>query len=134
MPIDPFNLTGKWDGTYRYPQDVLPITPFVAEISESAGVFSGTIMEPDLYASAPAHAVLDGHRSGRSVDFTKSYPARQEGYENPVDYVGELSDNGQIITGVWSLLDMNGTFEMHREAQAESPVEIEEEVAVPLER
>ena len=134
MAGDPLNLTGSWDGTYRYPQEELPVTPFLAEISESTGVFSGTIMEPDLYSSSPAHAALNGHRSGRSVDFTKTYAVRDKGYENPVDYVGELSEDGMSITGVWSLLHLNGTFEIHREAGAEWVRAAEVAVAEPMER
>ncbi|MEM6585527.1 MAG: hypothetical protein AAF692_07205 [Pseudomonadota bacterium] len=112
---DPFDLTGKWDGVFQYPQDHMPTTPFLAEIVEEAGAFSGTTIEPDLYNDSSANARINGHRSGRSVDFTKSYGGRDRGYENPVDYVGQLSEDGLTITGVWSLKDWNGTFEMARE-------------------
>ena len=122
MP-DPLNLTGKWDGVFKYPNDYAPTTPFVAEIAEEAGAFSGTCLEPDLYKDTPASAHLVGHRSGRSVDFTKTYGGRDRGYENPVDYVGQLSEDGLMITGVWSLKDWNGTFEMTREAGLEIAAE-----------
>ena len=116
---DPIDLTGKWDGVFQYPQDHMPTTPFLAEIVEEAGAFSGTTIEPDLYKDSSANARITGHRSGRSVDFTKTYGGRDEGYENPVDYVGQLSEDGLMITGVWSLKDWNGTFEMTREAGLE---------------
>ncbi len=64
-------------------------------------------------------AVLSGTHAGSSVDFTKTYPGGEWGYENPVDYVGQLSSDGLSITGMWSLLDMNGAFEMHRDAAEE---------------
>ena len=112
---DPLNLTGKWDGVFQYPNDTMPTTPFLADIVEEAGAFSGTTIEPDLYKSASADARIVGYRSGRSVDFTKSYGSRKDGYQNPVDYVGQLSEDGLTITGVWSLKDWNGTFEMARE-------------------
>ncbi|MEM6474946.1 MAG: hypothetical protein AAF687_02135 [Pseudomonadota bacterium] len=115
MP-DPLNLSGKWDGVFKYPQSDMPTTPFLAEITEDAGAFTGTTIEPDLYGSPAANARLIGHRSGRSVDFTKTYIRAGLGYENPVDYVGQLSDDGQTIMGVWSLLEWNGEFEMTREA------------------
>lgn len=116
---DPHNLTGKWDGVFQYPQDHMPTTPFLADIIEEAGAFSGTTIEPDLYGGASANARIVGHRSGRSVDFTKTYQSRDAGYQNPVDYVGQVSEDGLTITGVWSLKDWNGTFEMTREAGVE---------------
>ena len=60
-------------------------------------------------------AKVSGHRSARSVDFTKIYLDPPPGYENPVDYVGQMSRDGMTVVGMWSLADMNGTFEMHRE-------------------
>lgn len=56
--------------------------------------------------------MISGHRSGRSVDFTKIYIDPPQGYENPVDYVGQMSRDGMTVTGMWSLAEMNGTFEM----------------------
>ena len=71
-----------------------------------------------------------GHRSGRSVDFTKTYLRNEDGYENPVDYVGQLSEDGLTITGVWSLLEWNGEFEMTREAGLELQQEERAEVEI----
>ncbi|NQX94653.1 MAG: hypothetical protein HRT64_07020 [Erythrobacter sp.] len=127
---DPLNLTGKWDGVFKYPQDYAPVTPFLAEIVEEAGAFSGATIEPDLYKASPADARITGHRSGRSVDFTKTYVGRWQGYQSPVDYVGQLSEDGLTITGVWSLKEWNGTFEMTREAGLE--VGLEETAEVEL--
>lgn len=128
--MNELDLTGKWDGVFRYPQSALPTTPFVAEISEKAGVLTGSTLEPDLYGSHSTTARLAGHRSGRSVDFTKTYLRNQPGYENPVDYVGQLSADGQRITGVWSLLDWNGEFEMTREAGLEIEAQERAEIEV----
>ena len=70
-----------------------------------------------MYAPAnPITAEIVGNRDARSVDFTKIYIDPEEGYENPVDYVGQLSPDGLTVSGMWSLLDMNGTFEMYRDA------------------
>ncbi|MEM6267617.1 MAG: hypothetical protein AAF707_08835 [Pseudomonadota bacterium] len=129
MP-DPLDLSGKWDGVFTYPHSLAPTTPFVAEITEQAGSFEGSTIEPDLHKSTPARARIVGHRSGRSIDFTKTYLRNEAGYENPVDYVGQLSQDGLSITGVWSLLDWNGEFEMTREAGLE--VEQEERTSVEV--
>ncbi|MEM1195686.1 MAG: hypothetical protein AAGH57_06245 [Pseudomonadota bacterium] len=129
MP-DSLNLTGQWDGVFTYPRDYAPTTPFVAEIKEESGAFSGSTIEPDLYKNSPANARLAGHRSGRSVDFTKTYLRNEDGYENPVDYVGQLSEDGLRITGVWSLRDWNGEFEMTREAGLKIVTEARAEIGV----
>ena len=114
MP-DPFTLSGNWDGVYTYPKRYGPTTPFVAMIAETGASFEGRILEPHLFAGGTAEARVAGYRSGRSVDFTKTYVAHAAGYENPVDYVGQLSEDGMTITGIWSMLDWNGEFEMTRE-------------------
>ena len=127
---DPLNLSGKWEGVFSYPQSVGPTTPFVAEIAEQAGAFEGSILEPDLYHSSSMRARITGHRAGRAVDFTKTYLGKAAGYEHPVDYVGQLSEDGQRMAGVWSLLEWNGAFEMTREAGLE--VEAEERARVEI--
>lgn len=116
---DPLNLTGRWDGVFKYPHDTAPTTPFIAEIIEEAGELDGATLEPDLYKDSPARAGISGHRSERSVDFTKTYIGRAQGYDHPVDYVGQVSEDGLIITGVWCLKGWNGEFEMMREAGLE---------------
>jgi len=126
---DPLNLTGKWDGVFKYPRD-LPTTPFLAELSEDAGAFTGTTMEPDLYKPSSAGAIVSGHRSVRSIDFTKTYQRKDPGYSSPIDYVGQMSEDGQRITGVWTMQDWDGEFEMHREAQLEIEAEGLDEVEI----
>ncbi|UIP06205.1 hypothetical protein LY632_10950 [Erythrobacter sp. SDW2] len=114
-----FDLTGQWHGTYAYPGTAGPATPFVAVLSETGGAFRGAILEPDMvYGLSDAlEATVIGHRSGRAVDFTKVYLGHTVGYEEPVDYVGQLSSDGQTLTGVWSLQSMSGVFEMFREIE-----------------
>lgn len=130
------SLTGQWHGTFAYPQGLGPATPFIANLRDYGGKLHGEVSEPDtIYQRASALAArLTGHRAGRSVDFVKVYVGAPGGYENPVDYVGQLSADGQSITGVWSLLDLDGTFEMFRESAASEPLEVKEEEAVPIER
>lgn len=115
--LHPHDLTGQWHGTYAYPRGLGPATPFLANIIELDGSFSGTIIEPDAYYKLAENleSLIAGHRGGRAIDFTKTYRSKRHGYENPVDYVGQMSPDGKSITGVWCLLDINGTFEMFRE-------------------
>lgn len=57
------------------------------------------------------------------MDFTKIYDAgAPQEYDNPIDYVGSLSSDGNSITGVWSLLEFDGRFEMHREIAISEPM------------
>ncbi|RPF72113.1 hypothetical protein [Aurantiacibacter spongiae] len=119
MAAMPEDLTGIWDGVFTYPGKRLPDTPFRAELVQRGGSFTGEIAEPDLYARGrSAVATVVGVVSGGSVDFTKTYRRAAMGYENPVDYVGQLSPDGDTVTGVWSLCDMNGLFEMTRRRRA----------------
>ena len=134
MSSQALDLTGRWDGSYSYPSGFGAITPFLADIEQTAGGISGSIIEPDLaYGSgATMTAILSGHRQGHSVDFTKSYLGRRFGYANPVDYVGQVSRDGLRIAGVWSLLDIDGTFEMHRDAAPTEEEVREAEVEEPV--
>lgn len=127
---NPLDMTGQWHGTYVYPGKSGPATPFIATITESTGAFAGSIIEPDtVYATGDTlEAGIAGHRSGRSVDFTKTYAGHRIGYENPVDYVGQISADGQSVTGMWSLRSMNGAFEMFRELGLEEQLSAEETV------
>lgn len=118
MPQSPGDLSGEWDGQFAYPAGDGPVTPFIATIVQRGGSFTGTILEPDLYLGGmKAEATIMGIVGGSSVDFTKTYRSASMGYENPVDYVGKLSQDCEHITGMWSLLDMNGSFEMTRRSR-----------------
>lgn len=124
-------MTGDWDGSFSYPGGEAT-TPFHARIVETGGRFVGALIEPDLYHRGESvSAECIGHRSGRGVDFTKSYLDPPQGYENPVDYVGQLSADGMTIAGMWSLFEMNGTFEMHREQAIGETEEAETVSTVP---
>lgn len=115
MLSGPINLTGSWDGAFVYPEGLGPLTPFRAAIRHGANSFTGTIAEPHLGMSAvEVEATIVGYSDGVSVDFTKTYRRATGDYDNPVDYVGQLSHDGNRITGVWSLLDWNGRFVMNR--------------------
>jgi len=133
MASRPKDLSGEWDGAFSYPAGSGPVTPFLATLSQRGTSFTGTIIEPDLYLpGVSAEATLVGVVAGNAVDFTKTYRKAAMGYENPVDYVGRLEDKGERITGMWSLLDMNGTFEMTRRSGAKAEEERQEAVALEI--
>ncbi len=123
------NLSGLWLGSYSYPSGLGPTTPFLASLSDESGSLSGTIIEPNTIgrSSKELGAVISGSRAGAAVDFTKLYDAESDA-AHAVDYVGRLSADGNTISGVWSLEDMDGTFEMHREAVWEERAGQEAEV------
>lgn len=141
MSEDRLNMTGLWEGTYAYPSYQGPTTPFVARIAEEGGTLAGTIMEPNTigFSSDELEAMLNGAREGAAVDFTKTYDGSSDA-AHAVDYVGRLSDDGNLVTGVWSLGEIDGTFEMRRETSWEEVVGTEaaeeplvEEVVPPAE-
>ena len=135
MASDRLDLTGVWHGTYTYPANEGPATPFLATIDDSGGALSGSIIEPDaFFGQGTIKAAIVGHRSGTALDFVKSYAGGLVGYEHPVDYVGRVSGDGLLVTGVWSLLEFDGSFEMERDAAAEEPAAIEEAIALGMER
>lgn len=110
-----FDLSGEWDGHFDYPLALGPRTPFLATITQQGRHFSGTIIEPDLYGgSTAAKAFIEGVITERAVDFTKTYSRASAAYSELVDYVGQVQGDGDRITGMWSIYEINGTFEMTR--------------------
>ncbi len=111
------NLSGLWMGSFSYPSGLGPTTPFLASLTDNGGSLSGTMVEPNTMgrSSDQLGAVISGSRAAASVDFTKMYDGESDA-AHAVDYVGRLSADGNSISGVWSLQDLDGTFEMHREA------------------
>ena len=131
MASRPKDISGQWDGQFSYPAGGGPVTPFLATLNQRGTSFTGSIIEPDLYMTGEAaEATVVGVIAGHAVDFTKTYRKAAMGYKNPVDYVGQLMDKGERIVGVWSLLDMNGTFEMTRHRGAVAQEELEDAAAV----
>jgi hypothetical protein len=123
------NISGLWLGSFSYPVALGPTTPFLARIEDHDGSLAGSIIEPNTVGSSSTEleAVLSGSRAGHSVDFTKVYDGASDA-AHAVDYAGRLSEDGNSITGVWSLADIDGTFEMHREAVWEEQEGVEAEV------
>ena len=83
-------------------------------------------MEPNTIEAGILEAQIAGTRYGIGIDLTKTYGAGSGAhYANPVDYVGRISDHGNLIRGRWSILDIDGSFEMRRDAEAEKMSELE---------
>jgi hypothetical protein len=118
------NISGLWMGRYSYPFG--GSVPFLASIADAEGALSGTIIEPNTMgpSGGSLEAILSGSRHGGAIDFTKAYDGASDA-AHAVDYVGRLSGDGNSITGVWSLADADGAFEMHREASWEEAEELE---------
>ena len=116
-------------GSFSYPSGGGPTTPFLARLEDHDGSLSGTTIEPNTIgpSSDQLEAVLSGSRQGSAIEFTKMYDGESDA-AHAVDYVGRLSGDGNSITGVWSLAETDGTFEMHREAVWEEKAGEEAEV------
>lgn len=127
----PFSLTGEWSGEFSYPQHLGPVTPFVARIEEADGQVTGTSLEPDTIDGGTINAMLNGVRQGLTIDFVKTYTDLSEHYDTPVDYVGRISRDGNVISGVWSRLDMDGRFEMRRELKVADEVAVHAHIQIP---
>ena len=129
MGKKPRALTGAWSGYYAYPGQGWPTTPFLARLDDQGGRLGGETIEPALLSGAGHRAAsISGSTDGGMVDFTKTYANPSFGYSNPIDYVGRVSEDGKSITGVWSVLGMDGTFEMHRGDASEEETEEQTEV------
>lgn|GEM_PF-1396119 len=122
------NLSGLWLGSFSYPAGAGPTTPFLAKLIDSGGSLSGEIAEPNVFGPGTLEAFVAGTRSGAGVDFTKTYDGASD-CAHSVDYVGRVSEDGNAVTGVWSMEGMDGTFEMYREAVWEEAEGKEAEVA-----
>lgn len=129
MVADRIDLSGLWLGSFSYPRGGGPTTPFMANLVDRGGSLSGEIVEPNTMgpSSETLSAFVAGTRAGTSVDFTKTYDGASDAAHS-IDYVGLLSEDGNRVTGVWSLEDMDGGFEMYREAVREEAVGREAEV------
>lgn len=117
MSGDRHDLTGQWHGTFSYPAFAGPTTPFVCNLIDAGGRFTGTTLEPNATGDPGEPEELEadviGTREDRAVDFTKTYGGTM--WNHSVDYVGQVSEDGGTITGVWSVDQLDGTFEMHRD-------------------
>lgn len=128
------DLTGRWTGVYFYPLDAefnphddLPPTPFTAELTDRGGTVTGTTCEPDTLDGPDQPdipAILEGRHDGEVLTFTK-FP-EGGGHDDPIDYTGLISDDGDTVTGRWSIHgDWSGTFRMQRRVVSETVSQVE---------
>lgn len=110
------NLSGLWEGQYKYPNSWQSPVSFDADISDGGGVLSGIISEPNTFDAEAGHlltAAMAGRVSSDKVSFTKTYVGEGRA-QHSVTYKGLLSDKGNRITGQWMAGFMKGRFEMNR--------------------
>lgn len=123
------DLTGRWTGVYFYPHDpiwnandALPVVPFTAELTDTGGRIAGTTVEPDLLDGPGAPdipAILDGRHDGAVLTFTKF--SEGGGHDDPIDYAGEISADGNVVAGTWTIPgEWSGTFRMQRRTVSEA--------------
>jgi hypothetical protein len=120
-----FDLTGRWTGIFNYPA-FHPPNSFEAVLRDVGGGIGGTITEADDDPGARGrilHAVVEGHRSGSAVRFTKMYDDLDR-MPDPVFYSGTVQPDGNEISGRWEIAgSWAGTFLMIRNAGSEEAAE-----------
>lgn len=128
---DPNDLSGEWDGVFNYPHG-LPPTGFRATLRDQAGALTGeTVEEGDAEEHGTTLiALIEGHRDGAAVAFTKRYDTLGRAYY-VVGYDGKVASDGEEISGRWTIPGVwSDTFLMVRSAAALATAarEIKEEV------
>lgn len=125
MTARDLNLSGTWDGVFSYPDmpEAGPTTPFLADIRETNGAFTGTVIEPHELDRNTIRAIIHGQRTDHLVQFAKDYEEADEYYQATVQYSGSLSEDGNTITGEWSIDHWRGAFEMTRASGAQEEVQ-----------
>jgi hypothetical protein len=112
-------VSGRWEGTYRYPRDFAPV-PFAASLFEVDGLLTGTTDEIATIGAVRGqalHGQVAGGRKGNHVRFSKLYtPAEMaDVYLKEILYQGQLSEDGAVMEGEWTILDKwSGSFVMRR--------------------
>jgi hypothetical protein len=131
---DDLDLSGRWKGIFNYPYRYPP-TQFDAEIKEHLGSFDGETFERGSAlrdVGKELSAFISGVRQGRAVSFVKSYDTLSRA-RSVVHYDGQLSGDGNEITGIWHIPgNWSGTFIMvrSRAASGDERAEVEATVAV----
>jgi hypothetical protein len=105
------SLSDTWHGSYAYPDHPAfggnGETAFVATLLEENGVLSGATHERRAegnFAGMLLNAVLDGHRDGAAVTFTKTYEAGVfAAAPRPIVYEGSLNADASELAGTWRI-------------------------------
>ena len=133
------DLTGFWSGHYRYEDGWREPVLFLCNLRDNDGALIGEISEQvsDFVIGEVLRAAVHGQRSGRVVEFAKTYDGAGS-FAHRVDYHGEVDAAGFKISGYWHLEGEVGPFVMHRPALAGSDhsvsVEQRRELAEPDQR
>jgi hypothetical protein len=100
------NISGMWLGTYW--QIGIP-TRFEMSIIQGNNILSGNILDQ----SHLGEASLIGEIIGKTIRFRKSYLT---GSRHSIDYLGTLSDDLNLIQGIWQEDSFNkGNWEASRQ-------------------
>ena len=117
---DRLDMTGLWHGTYTYPAHSRQTTPFAASSSTKAAGF------PEALSNLPMtrkHVRRGGGGgSGRRAwrQFGRFHQDLSRRDMEPLRRLCRpLSADGQSVTGMWSVEEVDGTFEMHRDLKLE---------------
>ena len=97
-------LSGCWRGNYTY-DDGQAVGSFRADCKEISGLLRGRTADDPSATDKPGRphdGVIEGRRDGRSVRFFKRYVSATKRYV-PIEYVGELDENGERMEGRWSI-------------------------------
>lgn len=89
------SIAGSWLGKYGY-QDDSDGSTFEAVFLESRGYIEGSILDD----CSLGEAFVTGTFVYPNISFTKKY--RKPGLE-PVEYRGQMSEDGQSLLGVWTI-------------------------------
>ena len=93
-------LTGDWRGYDDYLGGTGLTSSFTARIEDDGTHLSGEKIEPDKSGgSAPSRASIVGVRESNTVKFTAFGTPHSVAF-NSVDYVGTVSEDGNIISGM----------------------------------
>lgn len=87
------SISGEWFGNYYYAGTSEP-NGFEAVFIESSGAVEGNILDDGRLGEAR----VVGTYSAPALSFTKIYRATPA-----VKYVGTLSDDGNMVSGTWSI-------------------------------
>lgn len=132
------NMNGLWSGWYAYSALSEPV-PFTAWVDDTAGLLTGTILEPNTFSLMDLddlQAEIAGTRHGNHVDFTKTYNADQGVHPYHILYDGQANAAFDHIVGEWSFAGAvggRGPFEMTRSSRSISEG-ILRDVLAPIER
>jgi hypothetical protein len=117
------DMTGVWYGRYVGSADAQR-NSFIAVLEEQAGVFAGTITEPDSEGGGGVRsASVAGRRQGGTIDFVKQYHGR---WTHSVQYLGSVDAEGLAASGSWRVEWLDGRFTMQREQFSAEELEAEE--------